>query len=99
MSVDRSIINVPRTAAPTRVPIVPRVELPDVPTEVREQLDAFRATAAAEKTARAVRRRRALESLIATGKHIYTGTVPAHVIARRRKAGKAARIARRAARA
>lgn len=33
-----------------------------------------------------------------TWKHVYAGTVPAHVIARRRRRNKAARLARKAAR-
>lgn len=39
-----------------------------------------------------------LLALAATGKHVYEGTVPAAVIARRRAANRQARIARRAAR-
>lgn len=37
-------------------------------------------------------------ALAATGRHVYEGTVPRHVIARRRAKNKAARKARRAAR-
>ena len=43
-------------------------------------------------------RRAMLLALNYTGKHIYEGTVPAAVKARRRAANKAARRARRAAR-
>ncbi|WGH21410.1 hypothetical protein SEA_EMOTION_61 [Arthrobacter phage Emotion] len=39
-----------------------------------------------------------LVGLNRTGKHVYAGTVPASVKARRRKAGKAAKAARKAAR-
>lgn len=39
-----------------------------------------------------------LLAISATGKHLYQGTVPAHVKARRRAANKVARKARRAAR-
>lgn len=39
-----------------------------------------------------------LLALARTGKHVYAGTVPPHVIAKRRAANKRARIARRAAR-
>lgn len=39
-----------------------------------------------------------LLALAATGKHVYEGTVPAAVIARRRAANKRARAARKAAR-
>jgi hypothetical protein len=42
--------------------------------------------------------RRILFGLNLTGKHIYAGTVPAAVIARRRARNKAARQARRAGR-
>jgi len=37
-----------------------------------------------------------LMAISATGKHLYQGTVPAHIKARRRAANKAARIARKA---
>jgi hypothetical protein len=39
-----------------------------------------------------------LLAISATGKHLYQGTVPAHVKARRRRQNKAARLARRAGR-
>lgn len=39
-----------------------------------------------------------LVALADTGKHVYLGTVPAHVKAARRRQGKAARAARKAAR-
>lgn len=39
-----------------------------------------------------------LLALAATGKHVYGGTVPAAVVARRRTANKRARVARRAGR-
>jgi hypothetical protein len=38
---------------------------------------------------------RILLALNSTGQHIYAGTVPAHVKAKRRKRNKAARLARR----
>ena len=44
------------------------------------------------------RRTAFLLALTAIGKHVYEGTVPAAVVARRRAKNKAARIARRAAR-
>lgn len=43
-----------------------------------------------------VRGLRILIGLQVMGKHIYAGTVPAHVKAKRRKAGKAAKLARKA---
>ena len=70
-------------------PIFPRVTLPGV--------DQSQADALHERLllARLFGVQRA-KSLIATGHHVYSGTVPAADVAARRRRGKAARIARRA---
>ena len=74
----------------------PRVALPGVDpeqaAEARRLLDDGKAE---QEAARRFGMKRVV-SLIRTGKHIYTGTVPAHVVARRRARAKAARISRRA---
>lgn len=54
--------------------------------------------AALEVTPQQHARTQMLGALAATGKRVYEGTVPQHVIDRRRAANKRARVARRAAR-
>lgn len=86
------------TTTPRRIPIVPRVQLPEVPAAMRELLDELRGKAATEKAEREAFAIKRLESLFATGKHVYPQTVPATEIRRRRAAGKRAKLARRAGR-
>jgi hypothetical protein len=69
----------------------PRVALPGVD---RDAVDALHAEMEATQT---LRWRFSL-AMAKTGKHVYAGTVPSHVKARRRAANKAARASRRAGR-
>ena len=75
------------STAGTRLPV--SVQIRERVTEIVGPDDIAKASSPSTKM---------LLALAATGKHLYQGTVPGHVVSRRRAANKRARAARKAAR-